>query len=110
MEGLIILFLIAIVSIIVIVAIRKSNLQQQEAKNVVAKLDESTSEKCNEGEIGLEQNLNMLIQQTKDDEYIKQVSKEITECRIRLAKYALAKWEEEQKKKIESNLEDYIKS
>lgn len=75
-----------------------------------AKLEESTSEKCNEGELGFEKNLHMLIQQEKDDEYIKQVSKEITECRIRLAKYAIAKWEEEQKKKIDSDLEDFIKS
>ena len=48
MEGLIILFLTAIVFIISIVAIRKSNFQQQEVKNVEAKLEESTSEKCNE--------------------------------------------------------------
>lgn len=110
MEGLIILFLTAIVFIISIVAIKKSNFQQQEVKNVEAKLEESTSEKCNEGELGFEKNLHMLIQQEKDDEYIKQVSKEITECRIRLAKYAIAKWEEEQKKKIENNINDYIKA
>lgn len=41
-------------------------------------------------------------------EYVTKLSKEIAEARLRLAMLAIAKWEEEQTKKIEDNVETYI--
>ncbi len=42
--------------------------------------------------------------------YVSKLSKEIEEARLRLAILAIAKWEEEQKKKVEKNINDYINS
>ena len=54
--------------------------------------------------------LNSQISASSDDEYLNEIKREILEARIRLAKYALNKWEEEQRKKIDENLDNYIKS
>lgn len=56
------------------------------------------------------EDMNREIEELSNEKYVEEISNEIAQARLRLAKMALAKWEEEQKKKIESNLEDYIKS
>ena len=43
-----------------------------------------------------------------EKEYIKRLSNEIVETRMRIAKLALEKWEKEQKQKIDADIEDYI--
>lgn len=58
----------------------------------------------------LEQNARIQekINVTVEKEYIKRLSNEIVETRMRIAKLALEKWEKEQKQKIETDIEDYI--
>lgn len=56
------------------------------------------------------EDMNREIEELSNEKYVEEISNEIAQTRLRLAKVALAKWEEEQKKKIDSNLEDYIKS
>jgi hypothetical protein len=63
----------------------------------------------NDAELDRE-DMNREIEELSNEKYVEEISNEITQARLRLAKEVLAKWEEEQKKKIESNLEDYIKS
>ena len=43
-----------------------------------------------------------------EKEYIKRLSNEIVETRMRIAKLALEKWEKEQKQKIDTDIENYI--
>ena len=50
------------------------------------------------------------IQRKSYQDYHIAVSSEILTARVRLAKEVLAKWEEEQRKNIDKNLENYIKS
>lgn len=56
------------------------------------------------------EDMNREIEELSNEKYVEEISYEIAQARLRLAKMALAKWEEEQKKKIDSYLEDYIKS
>ncbi len=50
------------------------------------------------------------IQKRAQKEYIASLSQEIASTRLRVAKVALDKWEKEQIKKVETNLDEYIKS
>ena len=58
----------------------------------------------------LEQNARIQekINVTVEKEYVKRLSNEIVEARMRIAKLAIEKWEKEQLQKIETNVEDYI--
>ena len=58
----------------------------------------------------LEQNARIQekINVTVEKEYVKRLSNEIVEARMRIAKLAIEKWEKEQLQKIEINVEDYI--
>lgn len=58
----------------------------------------------------LEQNARIQekINATVEKEYVKRLSNEIVEARMRIAKLAIEKWEKEQLQKIETNVEDYI--
>ena len=49
------------------------------------------------------------IQKKAQKEYIDALSHEISDTRLRVAKAALDKWEQEQKKRVEANIEEYIK-
>ena len=49
------------------------------------------------------------IQKKAQKEYIDALSHEISDTRLRVAKAALDKWEQEQKKRVEAHIEEYIK-
>lgn len=49
------------------------------------------------------------IQKKAQKEYIDALSHEISDTRLRVAKAALDKWEQEQKKRLEAHIEEYIK-
>ena len=49
------------------------------------------------------------IQKKAQKEYIDALSHEISDTRLRVAKAALEKWEQEQKKRVEAHIEEYIK-
>lgn len=49
------------------------------------------------------------ILKAADKEYIATMAHEIAQARIRLAQFALQKWEEEQRKQIKENVDHYIK-
>lgn len=111
-----ILFIGLIIYILCLLPIRfKKNVNSQYAKlyKEQIKNDEQLAEKyvkiVNEAK---QQRINDLveIQRKSYQDYYTAVSSEILAARVRLAKIALAKWEEEQKKKIDSDLEDFIKS
>lgn len=64
-----------------------------------------------EGNMMLEtENAKIEIQKRAQKEYIASLSQEIASTRLRVAKVALDKWEKEQIKKVETNLDEYIKS
>lgn len=111
-----ILFIGLIIYILCLLPIRfKKNVNSQYAKlyKEQIKNDEQLAERyvkiVNEAK---QQRINDLveIQRKSYQDYYIAVSSEILAARLRLAKDVLAKWEEEQKKKIESNLADYMKS
>jgi hypothetical protein len=53
-------------------------------------------------------NIQDIVNKQVESEYIKRISGEIIESRMRVAKLVLEKWEKEQKQKIETNIEEYI--
>ena len=70
-----------------------------------------------QAEIKLKKQINELEQNSRiqekinvavEKEYIKRLSNEIVEARMRIAKLALEKWEKEQKQKIDADIENYI--
>lgn len=64
-----------------------------------------------EGDMKLEvERAKIEIQKRAQKEYIASLSQEIASTRLRVAKVALDKWEKEQIKKVETNLDEYIKS
>ena len=64
-----------------------------------------------EGDMKLEaERAKIEIQKRAQKEYIASLSQEIASTRLRVAKVALDKWEKEQIKKLETNLDEYIKS
>ena len=64
-----------------------------------------------EGDMKLEaERAKIEIQKRAQKEYIASISQEIASTRLRVAKVALEKWEKEQIKKVETNLDEYIKS
>lgn len=64
-----------------------------------------------EGDVKLEaERAKIEIQKRAQKEYIASLSQEIASTRLRVAKVALDKWEKEQIKKVETNLDEYIKS
>lgn len=54
--------------------------------------------------------MNQTIETLSNEKYVEEISNEITQARLRLAKVALAKWEEEEMKKLNNNPKVYIKS
>lgn len=50
------------------------------------------------------------IQKKAQKEYLEALTHEIANTRLRVAKVALEKWENEQKKRVETNIEEYIKN
>ena len=64
-----------------------------------------------EGDMKLEaERAKIEIQKRAQKEYIASLSQEIASTRLKVAKVALDKWEKEQIKKVETNLDEYIKS
>lgn len=64
-----------------------------------------------EGDMKLEaERAKIEIQKRAQKEYIASLSQEIASTRLRVAKVALEKWEKEQIKNVETNLDEYIKS
>lgn len=63
-----------------------------------------------EGDMKLEaERAKIEIQKRAQKEYIASLSQEIASTRLRVAKVALDKWEQEQKKRVEAHIEEYIK-
>jgi uncharacterized membrane protein YvbJ len=82
-----------------LVAMEKQQEQQQAELQVATK-----------GELKLQaERAKAEIQKKAQKEYIDALSHEISDTRLRVAKAALDKWEQEQKKRVEAHIEEYIK-
>ena len=70
------------------------------------KINDKLNKQTQQDEI--QKNINKQIEQEVEKEYINKLTTEIIDTRMRVAKLALAKWEEEQKKKVNENIDEYI--
>lgn len=78
---------------------------EQQQEQLQAELQISTK-----GELKLQaERAKAEIQKKAQKEYIDALSHEISDTRLRVAKAALDKWEQEQKKRVEAHIEEYIK-
>jgi hypothetical protein len=78
--------------------------RQQEQKQAEIRISTKVDLKIQEEKAKAE------IQKKAQKEYLEALTHEIANTRLRVAKVALEKWENEQKKRVETNIEEYIKN
>jgi hypothetical protein len=78
--------------------------RQQEQKQAEIRISTKVDLKIQEEKAKAE------IQKKAQKEYLEALTHEIANTRLRVAKVALEKWENEQKKRVETNIEEYIQN